>query len=176
MEISENSQSSIKEDFKSSMPTTNSSLSSRASQYQSQLFNSANNNNYHRYICGFAAAIVNIGVTFPINKIIFRQMLHGHSVRSATADLRAEGIRYLYRGVGPPLIQRSITTSLMFGTFGTYQYLLDEHGYFFVNSRAGRFCLAAFMAGTTEALLCPFERIQMLLQVCMLLDADFLDF
>lgn len=117
---------------------------------------------YPDYACGFAAAVVNICVTFPINKIIFRQMLHGQNVRSATADLRAEGFRHLYRGVGPPLIQRSVTMSLMFGTYGSYQRML--HSYTVVPQR-GRACLAAFLAGTTEALLCPFERIQMLLQV-----------
>lgn len=121
-------------------------------------------NDYREYVCGFGAAIVNIYVTFPINKIIFRQMLHGHSVRSATADLRAEGIRHLYRGVGPPLIQRSITLSLMFGTFGTYHYLLDNYARSTITWDYARFCLAAFLAGSTEAILCPFERIQMLLQ------------
>ena len=120
---------------------------------------------YRDYLCGFGAAIVNIYITFPINKVIFRQMLHGHSVRSATADLRAEGIRHLYRGVGPPLIQRSISLSLMFGTFGTYHYILDTYAQSVISAHSARFCLAAFLAGSTEALLCPFELIQMLLQV-----------
>ncbi len=118
------------------------------------------------YLCGFGAAIVNILVTFPINKIIFRQMLHGHSVSSAFGELRAEGARHLYRGVGPPLIQRSVTLSLMFGTFGSYQYLLERYGNEeLTGGPYGRLCLAAFLAGSTEAFLCPFERIQMLLQV-----------
>ena len=122
-------------------------------------------NDFKDYACGFAAAIVNISVTFPINKVIFRQMLHGHSVRSATSELRAEGLRVLYRGVGPPLIQRSVTLSLMFGTFGTYGYLLEAYSQSVIPSPYARFSLAAFLAGSTEALLCPLERIQMLLQV-----------
>lgn len=116
------------------------------------------------YVCGFGAAIVNIYLTFPINKLIFRQMLHGMNVRSATANLKADGFRHLYRGVGPPLIQRSITLSLMFGTFGSYHCILDKYANQMVPSPYARFCLAAFLAGSTEALLCPLERIQMLLQ------------
>lgn len=30
--------------------------------------------NYEEFICGFGAAVINIAVTFPINKIIFRQV------------------------------------------------------------------------------------------------------
>lgn len=122
---------------------------------------------YNDYVCGFGAAIVNIYVTFPINKLIFRQIVHGMSVKSATANLRAEGFRHLYRGVGPPLIQRSVTLSLMFGTFGTYRMLLERYGQDVVPSDRVRFCLAAFFAGSTEAILCPFERVQMLLQVSL---------
>ena len=122
-------------------------------------------NDYSDYVCGFGAAIVNIYLTFPINKLIFRQMLYGLNVRSATANLRAEGIQHLYRGVGPPLIQRSITLSLMFGTFGTYHCLLDNYVNNIIPSSYARLCLAAFLAGSTEAFLCPLERIQMLLQV-----------
>ncbi|KAF7489579.1 Solute carrier family 25 member 51 [Sarcoptes scabiei] len=119
--------------------------------------------NYEDYICGFGAAIVNIYVTFPINKIIFRQMIHGQNVRTATAILRSEGIDRLYRGVAPPLIQRSLTLSLMFGTFGTYHSLLDRYADHILPS-SYRFCLSAFLAGTTEAIMCPLERVQMLLQ------------
>lgn len=122
-------------------------------------------NDFKDYTCGFAAAIINISVTFPINKIIFRQMLHGHSVRSAASSLRAEGLRVLYRGVGPPLIQRGTTLSLMFGTFGTYGYLLEKYSQSVIPSPYARFSLAAIFAGSTEAVLCPLERIQMLLQV-----------
>ncbi|KAH7646018.1 hypothetical protein DERF_007086 [Dermatophagoides farinae] len=115
------------------------------------------------YLCGFGAAIVNVYATFPINKLIFRQMLHGQSVRKATATLRSEGIGRLYRGIAPPLIQRSITLSIMFGTFGTYHSLLDHYADQIMPSYA-RFCLSAFLAGSTEAIMCPLERVQMLLQ------------
>lgn len=134
---------------------------------QNLLYRNHYSNDYRDYLCGFGAAIVNIIVTFPINKIIFRQMLYGHSVRSAFGELRAEGVLNLYRGVGPPLIQRSVTLSLMFGTYGTYRYLLEKYAKDvpLIGEPYGQLCLAAFLAGSTEAFLCPFERIQMLLQV-----------
>lgn len=119
--------------------------------------------NYADYICGFGAAIVNVYITFPINKLIFRQMLYGQNVRTATANLRSEGFSRLYRGVAPPLIQRSLTLSLMFGTFNTYQSILDCYADHILSSSI-RFCLSAFLAGSTEAIMCPLERVQMLLQ------------
>jgi len=29
---------------------------------------------YSEFVCGCGAAIINVGITFPINKIIFRQV------------------------------------------------------------------------------------------------------
>lgn len=34
---------------------------------------------YLEFVCGCGAAIINIGITFPINKIIFRQVLYWKS-------------------------------------------------------------------------------------------------
>lgn len=31
---------------------------------------------YLEFVCGCGAAIINVGITFPINKIIFRQVLY----------------------------------------------------------------------------------------------------
>lgn len=121
---------------------------------------------FREYLCGLGAAVVNINVTFPISKMIFRQMLHGVETKSAFKMLHTEGLRYLYRGIGPPLISRSISTSIMFGSFAQYRKLLDtelvrRHGF---KHESTRFCTAALMSGSTEAILCPFERVQMLLQ------------
>lgn len=120
---------------------------------------------FREYICGLCAAFVNINVTFPINKVIFRQMLYGVETKSAVNQLKVEGIRYLYRGIGPPLMQRTISTSIMFGSFAQYKNLLDtSYGQMLVPFESMRFCLSALMAGSTEAILTPLERIQMLLQ------------
>jgi len=54
---------------------------------------------------------------------------------------------------------------LMFGSFAQYKNLLDtNHGRLLFPSESMRFCLAALMAGSTEAILTSLERIQMLLQ------------
>ncbi len=117
------------------------------------------------YICGLGAAFVNINVTFTISKVIFRQMLYGVETKSAVNQLKVEGIRYLYRGIGPPLMQRTISTSIMFGSFAQYNNLLDTScGQRLVPFESMRFSLSALMAGSTEAILTPLERIQMLLQ------------
>lgn len=44
-------------------------------------------------------------------------MLHGVEMKSAVQELRHEGIAYLYRGILPPLAQRTVSLSLMFGLY-----------------------------------------------------------
>lgn len=38
-------------------------------------------------------------------------------MKSAVQELRHEGIAYLYRGILPPLAQRTVSLSLMFGLY-----------------------------------------------------------
>lgn len=33
-----------------------------------------NNNDCKEFVCGWGAAVINVSITFPINKIIFRQV------------------------------------------------------------------------------------------------------
>lgn len=61
---------------------------------------------WEEFACGCGSAFVNIAVTYPIYKIIFRQMLHGVPVGSALLQLRHEGLGFLYRGMLPPLAQK----------------------------------------------------------------------
>ena len=90
---------------------------------------------------------------------MFRQQLHGISAWDAASQLRAEGILSLYRGILPPLMQKSATTALMFGSFEQYKRALIEKQI----SVSSSVVLAAFCAGCTEAVLTPFERIQTLM-------------
>jgi len=90
---------------------------------------------------------------------MFRQQLHGISALSAFKQLRSEGSLNLYRGILPPLLQKSASTALMFGSYEQYRRLLLEQG---INSNTS-LVAAAFLAGCTEALLTPFERIQTLM-------------
>lgn len=71
-------------------------------------------------------------------------------------------MRYLYRGILPPLIQKMVSVSIMFGSFGHYKKWADTK---FTNSPpVANLALAACLTGATEAVLTPLERVQMLLQ------------
>ncbi|NXL54681.1 S2551 protein, partial [Podilymbus podiceps] len=113
------------------------------------------------YICGYCAAFTNIAVTFPIQKVLFRQQLYGLKTKDAVHQLQKDGIRNLYRGILPPLMQKTTTLALMFGLYEDFSSLLHSH------TSAPELLtrsMAAVLAGTTEALLTPFERVQTLLQ------------
>ncbi|BFZ11311.1 hypothetical protein BsWGS_14349 [Bradybaena similaris] len=114
------------------------------------------------FVCGWSAAFINICITFPLNKIMFRQQLHGISGLRAINQLRKDGPRFLYRGLLPPLLQKSSSLSVMFGMYYKCQDFLNERLpkiNIYMNHT-----LAALGAGTIEAVFTPFERIQALMQ------------
>ena len=117
----------------------------------------------NQYICGGVASVVNVMVTFPINKVMFRQQVHGIRLYKAIGQLRLEGGVNMFRGLLPPLLQRTATVSLMFGTYSNFHRIIEETlpSLPYLPSHI----LAAVGAGTTEAILTPFERIQVALQV-----------
>jgi len=115
---------------------------------------------WREFACGWGAAFVNITVTYPIYKMIFRQMLHGSTITSAFQQIRGEGFIYLYRGMLPPLAQRTISLSLMFGVYdGTKKPLVETFNW---NPYPAK-VVAGLTAGTVEAVLMPFERVQTIL-------------
>lgn len=118
---------------------------------------------------GGTAALVNILCTFPINKVMFRQQLTGSGMVSVGKELYHEGVRLLYRGVGAPIMQKTISTSLMFGTYDVYRRSLLYMRQIYSGSEARETVWIRFIAsscsGLTEALLTPFERVQTLLQI-----------
>ncbi|XP_030252217.1 solute carrier family 25 member 51b [Sparus aurata] len=121
-------------------------------------------NHGKHYVCGSIAAFTNIVVTFPIQKVLFRQQLHGVSATEAVRQLQRDGLRNLYRGLLPPLLQKSTTVAIMFGLYEDFsRVLLDRAVGTGVPELVTR-SFAAALAGTTEALLTPFERVQTLLQ------------
>ncbi|XP_034546844.1 solute carrier family 25 member 51 [Notolabrus celidotus] len=116
------------------------------------------------YVCGSVAAFSNIMVTFPIQKVLFRQQLHGVLATEAVRQLQRDGLRNLYRGLLPPLLQKSTTVAIMFGLYQDFsRVLLDYAGGSGVPELITR-SFAAALAGTAEAILTPFERVQTLLQ------------
>nr|XP_057919553.1 mitochondrial nicotinamide adenine dinucleotide transporter SLC25A51-like [Doryrhamphus excisus]XP_057919554.1 mitochondrial nicotinamide adenine dinucleotide transporter SLC25A51-like [Doryrhamphus excisus]XP_057919555.1 mitochondrial nicotinamide adenine dinucleotide transporter SLC25A51-like [Doryrhamphus excisus]XP_057919556.1 mitochondrial nicotinamide adenine dinucleotide transporter SLC25A51-like [Doryrhamphus excisus]XP_057919557.1 mitochondrial nicotinamide adenine dinucleotide tran len=116
------------------------------------------------YVCGSVAAFTNILVTFPIQKVLFRQQLHGVVAIEAVRQLQRDGLRNLYRGLLPPLLQKSTTVAIMFGLYEDFSRVLlqraDGSGVPELITRS----FAAALAGTAEAFLTPFERVQTLLQ------------
>lgn len=115
---------------------------------------------WKEFACGCGAAFVNIGITYPIYKMIFRQMLHDVPITSAFGQLRHEGLLFLYRGMLPPLAQKTISLSIMFGVFdGTRRYLVDDYRMNVYKAKI----IAGITAGTVETALLPFERVQALL-------------
>lgn len=114
------------------------------------------------YFCGCCAAFNNVAITYPVQKILFRQQLYGIKTRDAILQLRKDGFHNLYRGILPPLMQKTTTLALMFGLYEDLSRLLRKHV-----SNAPEFAtrsVAALLAGTTEAILTPLERVQTLLQ------------
>uniref|UniRef100_A0A8C5YBS3 Solute carrier family 25 member 51 n=1 Tax=Microcebus murinus TaxID=30608 RepID=A0A8C5YBS3_MICMU len=107
------------------------------------------------YLCGCCAAFNNVAITFPVQKVLFRQQLYGIKTRDAILQLRRDGFRNLYRGMLPPLMQKTTTLALMFGLYEDLSCLLRKH------VSAPEFAtrsVAAVLAGTTEAIFIPLER------------------
>ena len=81
---------------------------------------------WREYLGGWGAAVINIFVTFPVNKTVFRQVVHGISMTDALHQLKKEGYFYIYRGVMPPLLQKSLSSALMFGTYSHFQRIITD--------------------------------------------------
>lgn len=89
----------------------------------------------------------------------FFQMMHGVETTFALNQLQKEGLVFLYRGMLPPLMQRSLSMSLMFGVYDECLQPLLSHQ---VNPYVSK-TIAGVVAGCVEATLMPFERLQTLL-------------
>ena len=120
------------------------------------------------YLAGMGAAGGATMITYPINKIIFRQSLWGFDLTNAIRQLKIEGISKLFRGCFPPLLTKSLNASVMFGTYNDYHNLLKNNIFGQENISRKKEVLIDFISGiasgSTEAILMPMERVQMLLQ------------
>lgn len=118
--------------------------------------------NPREFVCGWGASCVNVVLTFPINKVQFRQQLHGITAGAATRQLRKEGLVALYRGLLPPFLQKSANLAIMFGMYDNFTRVFAH-----ALPRApvdGISAAAAMLSGATESALTPFERVQTVLQ------------
>lgn len=86
-------------------------------------------------------------------------MLHGVRAHHAILQLKSEGLFYLYRGILPPLMQKTFSLSIMFGVYEEVRSAVVSHG---CNTYLAK-TIGALASGTTEAILMPFERVQTLL-------------
>ena len=110
------------------------------------------------FACGAGAAVVNILVTFPAYKVMFRQQVEGLKFRKALRQVLREGVSNLYRGVVPPLMQKGTSLAIMFGSYHKFQKVLSRT--FTNTSSVTTNAAAAMLAGSLEASLTPFERVQ----------------
>lgn len=113
------------------------------------------------FVCGAGAAATNIIVTFPAYKVMFRQQVEGLRFRKALQQVLREGVSNIYRGLFPPLLQKGTSLALMFGLYNKFQKDLSRT---LTNTPSAAISAsAAMLAGTVEAVLTPFERVQTLL-------------
>lgn len=120
-------------------------------------------NRYDEFIFGGIAYSVSIIGLYPLHKTIFFQQLDGISWIQSLNRLKSEGFGVLYRGVLAPLVQRSLSGSLMFGVQGNVERVLIKNIYINYNSVLPEKILSSICAGCFEAVLLPFERVQTLL-------------
>ena len=130
------------------------------------------------FLRGSLAATANVVLTYPLAKLISRQAYEGLSVRAAwhtiLDDLRQ---RHLFRGIGPPLLQRTLASGAMFASYDWFFHQLrralhgprcdegDSRAATAVREEVWQVRVgAAFLAGSSEWLLTPLERTQTLLQ------------
>ncbi|CAG9765686.1 unnamed protein product [Ceutorhynchus assimilis] len=111
------------------------------------------------FISGLGSAILNIGITYPVTKLIYRQILENQRAVNSLQIIRKEGLWILYRGAIPPMLQRCVTLSTMFAVYKAASLPLEH-------VKMGKYykkISACFIAGTLESVFMPLERIQILL-------------
>lgn len=110
---------------------------------------------------GALAASASVFLTYPINKLSIRQSMQGVAASMALSRLRYEGVTSLYKGIGPPLLQKTAGISMMYGVFQIYkrfyEFLLPNSPNIIVYGLSGA------TSGLVESVLTPFERVQTLL-------------
>jgi len=129
------------------------------------------------FVRGALAACINVMLTYPLNKLISRQAYEGLNIRTAWGTILDDVKKgHLFRGIWPPLFQRSLASGAMFASYDLWFHQLQrlKHGNWdYLDSRSATDIReeswevrvgAAFLAGSSEWLLTPLERTQTLLQ------------
>lgn len=108
---------------------------------------------YSEFLIGGIAAFTNIWITFPIHKISFRQQILKQDFITTCNVLRSEGLNHLYRGVSTPLLERTVSVSLMFGLYDHFFYYTEN-----------KMTASILMSTMLTSIMMPFRRIQAILQ------------
>lgn len=91
-------------------------------------------------------------------------------MKDAIQQIKLEGVGKLYRGLLPPLIMRTTSRALMYGLYDEFQISLKCPRSPPNSSFSICHAQAAFLSGVCEAMLCPLERVQVLLQTTIFHD------
>ena len=96
---------------------------------------------------------------------MLRQQLDGHQTTTVITQMKKEGFANLYRGLGPVLLQKTVASSIMFGTFGYFSHALETSNPApkLLTTHHRRNFVAGGLSGAVEAFLTPFERMQALM-------------
>lgn len=111
------------------------------------------------FLAGLGSAFLTITITYPVTKLIYRQILEHSSARGSFKTIRNEGLHVLYRGALLPMLQRGVELSSMFGIYRMMTIPLER---FQMNEYLEIVC-ACSLSGTFESFFMPLERVQMLL-------------
>ena len=118
--------------------------------------------NFHSFLHGGTSGLLTTVMVFPVYKTVFRIQILNTPVGQTVAQLSREGPLKLYRGVLPPLLMRTLNSTLLFGTQDSLVQQLSSQK---VLPSSAIPAVAGFGAGVVEAVvLAPFERIQNVLQ------------
>lgn len=111
------------------------------------------------FLAGLGSAFLTITITYPIAKLIYRQILENQNAAKSFKTIRKEGTKVLYRGSLAPMLQRCIALSTMFGVYRAASIPLES---FQMNEYLEKIS-ACILSGSFESIFMPLERIQMLL-------------
>lgn len=126
-----------------------------------------NSDHNHEFYRGFLSGSITVIITYPLFKINVRQQINNYSFFKSFVSVKKDGIKILYSGVLAPLIQKTLSSSLMFGFYDWYYSILSRVGNKFQIYTANNFLLvkvlSGIFSGISESILTPLERVQTLL-------------
>ena len=106
-----------------------------------------------------------ICILIYFNHFASHSQVYGISAPKAASQLYHEyaagGVLNLYRGLLSPLCMRFASSSVMFGSYSQYRRAFRNR--LGLRESTSKLC-GAVMAGASEAVLMPFERVQVLMQ------------